>query len=319
MSNDVSHFRISRVMTDDSEFHVTHPWEYDSYVLPAEKPHCAQRISRTMLKIHLPIALVVAAIVGLSFPSPGKVVGTRTPLSTICIVGIFFIYGVQLKSADFHRAKTAWKTAIVGFLSILVISPLLGFGLVEVPFRARELAVGLAVLATMPTTISSSVVLSKEAGGNVILALCFAVVSNLLGTLTAPLFLSVILASSNGDDSIEVGSLLLRLSLIIIAPLVVGKGVNLLPCVPPVLVKILIPLQLLSSFLLVLIPCVMSLSLHVRVQYRRYLTLTSSMDVNSPQVDGNERFSGKHLRTIGRGVICCAGAWHCDAPRVPGV
>ena len=74
---------------------------------------------------------------------PGKAL-SDTPLGTICIIIIFFISGLKLKTDEIKQTLSAWREAGFGFATILLLTPLIAFVVVS----ARN--VGL--LACAPST-----------------------------------------------------------------------------------------------------------------------------------------------------------------------
>lgn len=54
-----------------------------------------------------------------------------TPLGTICIVIIFFISGLKLKTDEIKQTLSAWREAGFGFASILLLTPLIAFAVVR--------------------------------------------------------------------------------------------------------------------------------------------------------------------------------------------
>lgn len=73
----------------------------------------------------------------------------------------------------------------------------------------------------MPTTVSSGIVLTGQAGGNVGLAVLLTVASNVIAVFTIPLMLSW-LANFNGIE-LDIGELIVKLMYQVLAPLVVGQ------------------------------------------------------------------------------------------------
>jgi sodium/bile acid cotransporter 7 len=88
---------------------------------------------------------------------------------------IFFIFGVTLDTSELLLALKAWKAIMFGLVSMLVICPLFGFICMLLPFKPYEFALGLAVMACVPTSLSSGVTLVIGAYGNGALALLFTV------------------------------------------------------------------------------------------------------------------------------------------------
>jgi sodium/bile acid cotransporter 7 len=76
---------------------------------------------------------------------------------------IFFIFGVTLDTSELLTALKAWRALAFGLLSMLVLTPLFGFAAVRLPFRPPEFALGLAIMACVPSSLSSGVTLVIQA------------------------------------------------------------------------------------------------------------------------------------------------------------
>mmetsp|Transcript_23452 Transcript_23452/g.30640 ORF Transcript_23452/g.30640 Transcript_23452/m.30640 type:complete len:477 (+) Transcript_23452:230-1660(+) len=167
------------------------------------------------------------AIIGLSVPFIGKKLASYkssgwTIASTLCVSIIFFIQGLNLSTDAVKRALSAWKLSVFGICSILFITPLLSFVPLSLDFKTPEFQRGLALFCNMPTTIASGVALVGQAGGNTAHALLLTVFSNMLGILTVPFYLNLILTATE-DIDISPVPLLQKLLVTILMPLVVGK------------------------------------------------------------------------------------------------
>lgn len=103
-------------------------------------------------------------------------------VTTTNMAVIFFIFGVTLDTSELLLALKAWKAIIFGLVSMLVICPLFGFICMLLPFKPYEFALGLAVMACVPTSLSSGVTLVIGAYGNGALALLFTVTGELLSS-----------------------------------------------------------------------------------------------------------------------------------------
>jgi solute carrier family 10 (sodium/bile acid cotransporter), member 7 len=224
---------------------------------PASPASCCSKVGSFLLSWHLPIGLVVLVVFGFLVPVPGKFLGDSTPLSTINVVVIFFVSGMKLKMQDVKSAFRDWGALTVGMVMILGVTPLFGFIASTVDMGSVAVSNGLALFCAMPTTISSGVLLAVEAGGNSALALSFSVASNLLGTVTAPPYLSVLLKippgleSAGGIDTLEI---LWQLVTTVCVPLLVGVFLRYFAAVRAFAQRYKTPLSLLSSLLLVMIP-----------------------------------------------------------------
>lgn len=138
---------------------------------------------------------------------------------------IFFIFGVTLDSSELLQAVKAWKAVAYGLASMLFLSPLFGFAAVRLPFTPPEFALGLAVMACVPSSLSSGVTLVIQGYGNGALALLFTVAGNIMGIVTAPLMVKAVLGSLT-DARVDSVDLLVKLGVSIFMPVCVGKAVR---------------------------------------------------------------------------------------------
>jgi sodium/bile acid cotransporter 7 len=85
---------------------------------------------------------------------------------------IFFIFGLTLDTSELVAALKAWKAILYGLTSILLLTPLYGFLAMVLPFKPYEFSLGLAIMACVPTSLSSGVTLVIQGYGNGALACC---------------------------------------------------------------------------------------------------------------------------------------------------
>jgi sodium/bile acid cotransporter 7 len=85
--------------------------------------------------------------------------------TTINMAVIFFIFGITLDTSELLTALKAWKALVFGLTSMLVLTPLFGFIAVRLPFEPREFALGLAIMACVPSSLSSGVTLVIQVCG----------------------------------------------------------------------------------------------------------------------------------------------------------
>jgi sodium/bile acid cotransporter 7 len=144
-------------------------------------------------------------------------------VTTINMAVIFFIFGVTLDSSELLQAVKAWKAVLFGMASMLFLTPLFGFIAVRIPFEPKEFALGLAIMAAVPSSLSSGVTLVIQGYGNGALALLFTVAGNVTGILTSPLLVKAVLGSITNAkvDSLD---LLVKLGVSILMPVLVGKA-----------------------------------------------------------------------------------------------
>lgn len=173
----------------------------------------------------MPVGLVIALLVGLVLPAPGAALGSvqvgPIDATVFNVVLIFFLSGFTIHGANVDT--TGFGRAIAFVLTInLIAAPLLVAGVLWALPIGLAVALGLAVMGSVPTTLSSAAVTAGVAGGDRAWAAALTVVCVSAGAVTAPIAVSLILSS---DTSVPPGPLLIRVFLIVIVPLVVGFAV----------------------------------------------------------------------------------------------
>lgn len=99
-------------------------------------------------------------------------------------IGIFIISGLLLQRGESLAAVRSTTALAYGLTAILAVTPLAAFAMLRVPLQPPQMALGLAVFACMPTTLSANVTLTSAANGNTAVALLLTLVSNMLGVST---------------------------------------------------------------------------------------------------------------------------------------
>ncbi|KAF6235189.1 SBF-like CPA transporter family-domain-containing protein [Scenedesmus sp. NREL 46B-D3] len=170
-----------------------------------------------------------AAALAMAWPLPGKAVASWT-VGDVRVVQaannflVFLISGLTLKSDDFRALMRHWVGVLYGLAAILAITPCLGFGMLALPLQPPEFATGLALFCVVPTTLGVGVALTAACKGNQALALLLTVATNLLGIVTVPYELRLVLSTGGVSTvSVEPGSLVVKLLLTVLAPSVMGK------------------------------------------------------------------------------------------------
>ena len=204
------------------------------------------------------LSFSVALIIAMVAPAPGKAVGALQIgdikiIQAINNMMVFLVSGLTLKSDDLKALMRQWPGWLYGIFAILLISPCLGFGMVRMPLHPAEFATGLAIFCVVPTTLGVGVALTAASKGNQALALFLTVVTNLLGIVTVPYELRLIL-SGTGTVTIEPQSLVVKLLITVLVPTVAGKlAREFLPGVRNFVTKYKIQLSMFSTINLALI------------------------------------------------------------------
>jgi bile acid:Na+ symporter, BASS family len=147
------------------------------------------------------------------------------PLAVALIMGSL---GLTLVVDDFRRVITAPKAIGIGLANLLVLSPLLAFGVADLYGLAATLAVGTVLLGASPGGTMANL-FTHLAKGDVALSVSMTAVSSVASVITVPLFLS--LGASYFDardisDEISMPAIAARVFLITIVPLAIGMFIR---------------------------------------------------------------------------------------------
>ncbi len=204
-----------------------------------------KRVSTFTRKWLFPILLAVAITIGLAWPYPGDQIsshyfGDYRILSTINVCCIFFVSGLQLdtsiiKDVLIEGSRTAFA---YGLITILIITSCMGFVTYRIPFSESDFSFGLTVFSVVPTTLGTGITMVSESKGNTGLAIFLTVVTNMLGIVTVPYALRLIILTDKKQtiDAASLDQVRLVLGLVyqVLIPLTAGKIVQeLVPSVRP--------------------------------------------------------------------------------------
>lgn len=170
------------------------------------------------------LALLLSVITAYLFPQWG-VEGSPFPIKTISSAGIallFFFYGLKLSPDKIKKGLNNWKLHLVVQLATFVLFPLLVLPFYPLLKTTEQHTLWLAVffLASLPSTVSSSVVMVSIARGNIPAAIFNASLSGMIGILITPLWITPFLEQAQTD--MDFGSIYLQLVIEVIAPIILG-------------------------------------------------------------------------------------------------
>ncbi|GGO86118.1 hypothetical protein GCM10011348_36220 [Marinobacterium nitratireducens] len=166
----------------------------------------------------LPLGLCVAIATALLWPVPGLWLNELDLLPALVAL-IFLINGLQTRTASLRLEPRFGRTFLAAALINLLLSPLLGWLLMRFGGLDTSLALGLLVMALVPPTLSSCIVLTGVAGGKTLWALLMTLGLNFLGILTVPLLLGLL---AGGTIELSPWPLLFKLLQIVLLPFVLG-------------------------------------------------------------------------------------------------
>lgn len=143
------------------------------------------------------------------------------------IVLIFFSTGLILDTGRIKAGLGDFEGIAVALAVIFLFAPLCAavFGILTLD---KGIKIGFFLVAVMPTTLSSGVVMTGASGGNMAHALVITLAANALAVFTIPVSLSLLLSLVGGSAvvSIDKAAIMLKLALLVLLPLACGLALK---------------------------------------------------------------------------------------------
>lgn len=173
------------------------------------------------------LGLILAVALAFLMPGPGARGGVLQAefVNYFGIAVIMFLQGLSLPFEKVLRGAGNWRLHLVVQSFTFLVFPLVGLLLdaaiphawPEAPLALRQ---GLLFLCVLPSTVSTSVVLTAVAGGNTPGALFNAAFSNIIGVALTPVLVQILMQKSG--SSAPFVPLLLKILALTLAPFALG-------------------------------------------------------------------------------------------------
>ena len=146
-----------------------------------------------------------------------------TKIAPLCLAVIMFGLGLGLTTSDFIRVIKTPRDFIVGFLSQVILLPIIAFGLILIIPMPIEISMGVMIIAAAPGGVTSNV-LTKFANGDVALSVSLTAVVSLIAIFIVPL---IVFNSANfiGIEIIKEISILniaIKMFFVVTVPVIFG-------------------------------------------------------------------------------------------------
>lgn len=139
------------------------------------------------------------------------------------IVLIFLFSGMLLDTGQIKQGFSNIKGLLIALFLILIVSPVVGaaWGFLPLP---TGVIIGMFLVASMPTTLSSGVVMTGASGGNMAHALMITICANWLAVFTIPFSLSLLLKMMGNAVPIHIDrtAIMIKIGLFVLLPLITG-------------------------------------------------------------------------------------------------
>ena len=151
-----------------------------------------------------------------------------TKIAPIALALIMLGLGLGLTTQDFTRVLKTPKDFLIGFISQLIILPIVAFILIKILGTfiemSPEIALGVMIIAAAPGGITSNV-LTKFANGDVALSVSLTAVISIISIITVPLIVFTsadLLGVSFADQNINITGTALKMALVVAVPVILG-------------------------------------------------------------------------------------------------
>ena len=147
-----------------------------------------------------------------------------TKITPIILALIMLGLGLGLKLEDFTRVLKTPKDFIVGFISQLIILPIVAYLLIIILKTPPEIAIGVMIIAAAPGGVTSNV-MTKFADGDVALSISLTAIISLLSIITVPfiIFTSAdLFGITNIAENISMIGIAFKMFLVVTVPVILG-------------------------------------------------------------------------------------------------
>jgi len=148
-------------------------------------------------------------------------------IAPVCLAIIMFGLGLGLTTSDFTRVLKTPRDFFVGFLSQVILLPVIAFGLILIIPMPIEIAMGVMIIAAAPGGVTSNV-LTKFANGDVALSVSLTAVVSLLAIFIVPLivFNSANFIGVEITKEISMASIAVKMFFVVTVPVLFGMIVR---------------------------------------------------------------------------------------------
>ena len=150
--------------------------------------------------------------------------GIVTSIAPIILALIMLGLGLGLKIDDFTRILKTPKDFFVGFVSQLIILPLVAYLLIIILKVSPEIAIGVMIIAAAPGGVTSNI-LTKFANGDVALSISLTAVISLISIITVPLIIFTsadLFGITDISQNISMTGIALKMFLVVTVPVILG-------------------------------------------------------------------------------------------------
>ncbi len=141
----------------------------------------------------------------------------------VMIFLIFIVSGLLIEGKQVKAGLKDVTATLLALFVILVAAPVAA-GLLSFFPMDTGIIIGLFIVSVMPSTLSSGVVMTGTAGGNMAHALFVTIISNFISVFSIPFVLGALLnlLHQKKTFSLDQKSIIIKLTLLVLVPLLIG-------------------------------------------------------------------------------------------------
>jgi solute carrier family 10 (sodium/bile acid cotransporter), member 7 len=175
------------------------------------------------LKKNLFLVLIICVIVfSMILPGPGLYVKKIGLLTTFTFIAMF-LSGLTLSFSNITASLKDYKSIIFSVIMAFVVFPVLAYFLCKGVFHAStDIFVGAMIISTQASTVTSAIVLTMAANGNVPLAIIITIINNTVSAFVTPMILNFLL-SMDQKVSFNVTDMIVSLITVLIVPVILAQ------------------------------------------------------------------------------------------------
>jgi solute carrier family 10 (sodium/bile acid cotransporter), member 7 len=177
------------------------------------------------------LAMLLAVALAFLFPAPGARGGWMHAdiLNNLGVALILFVQGLGMAVERMKAGLRNWPLHLIIQGFTFLVFPLIGLGWYAGsqnfwPGEPPGLRNGFLYLCVLPSTVSTSVVLTNVAKGNTSAAIFNAALSNIMGVALTPILVHLLMQSSGQTGPL--GSLMIKVTLLTLLPFLVGMSLR---------------------------------------------------------------------------------------------
>jgi sodium/bile acid cotransporter 7 len=181
-------------------------------------------LSDLLNRYWLAAAIAATVVVAVALPGPAKLL-PGTYAIDIGVVVIMFLGSLKLEPKRFREAAARGHLVLLSLIAVFALSPVVSLGLGSaIGLGSPDDLLSVLICSAQASTLTTAIVLTEVAGGDVALAMVITVVNNIATVGLTPLLFRLL---GGAEVEVDYPAMILSLSLKIVAPVIAGQIVRL--------------------------------------------------------------------------------------------